>query len=175
LRFALLAAGVQPRDTVVTVPNTFIATTEAIEQAGARPDFVDVDQRTCTMDPQKLRIYLETECTHESTTGRPISKRTGRLVTAVVPVHLYGQMADMDPILELAAQYNLEVIEDACQAHGAEYFSQKEQRWRKAGSMGHAAAFSFYPGTNLGACGAAGAVDEATSGGPARPGARHGQ
>ena len=105
LRFALLAAGVQPRDTVVTVPNTFIATTEAIAQAGARPDFVDVDQRTYTMDPQKLRIYLETQCTHESTTGRPISKRTGRLVTAVVPVHLYGQMADMDPILELAAQY----------------------------------------------------------------------
>ena len=76
----------------------------------------------------------------------------------MIPVHLYGQMADMDPILELAAKYNLIVIEDACQAHGAEYFSRKQNRWCKAGSMGLAAAFSFYPGKNLGACGEAGAV-----------------
>ena len=158
LRFALIAAGVQPRDTVVTVPNTFIATTEAISQAGGRPAFVDVDERTCTMDPQKLRTYLETECTRQSTSGRTINMRTGRPVTAVVPVHLYGQVADMDPILELAAAYNLKVVEDACQAHGAEYFSRNEQRWRKAGSIGHAAAFSFYPGKNLGACGEAGAI-----------------
>jgi dTDP-4-amino-4,6-dideoxygalactose transaminase/predicted glycosyltransferase len=158
LRFALIAVGVQPRDTVVTVPNTFIATTEAISQAGAQPAFVDVDERTYTMDPRKLRTYLETDCTRQSTSGRTISKRTGRPVTALVPVHLYGQMADMDPILELAAEYNLKVVEDACQAHGAEYFSQNEQRWRKAGSLGHAAAFSFYPGKNLGACGEAGAV-----------------
>ena len=87
-----------------------------------------------------------------------VSKRTGGPVTAVIPVHLYGQMADMDPILELAARYGLVVIEDACQAHGAEYFSKREGRWRKAGSMGRAAAFSFYPGKNLGACGEAGAV-----------------
>jgi dTDP-4-amino-4,6-dideoxygalactose transaminase len=79
-------------------------------------------------------------------------------VAAVVPVHLYGQPADMDPILELAARYNLVVIEDACQAHGAEYYSARERRWRKAGSMGRAAAFSFYPGKNLGACGEGGAV-----------------
>jgi dTDP-4-amino-4,6-dideoxygalactose transaminase/predicted glycosyltransferase len=158
LRFALIAAGVNPRDTVVTVPNTFIATTEAITQAGARPAFVDVDEQTYTMDPQKLRTYLETECTRHSATGRTVSKRTGRPVTAVVPVHLYGQMADMDPIFELASRYQLKVIEDACQAHGAEYFSEKERRWRKAGSIGHAAAFSFYPGKNLGACGEAGAV-----------------
>jgi dTDP-4-amino-4,6-dideoxygalactose transaminase len=79
-------------------------------------------------------------------------------VTAVVPVHLYGQMADMDSILDLAEKYNLIVVEDACQAHGAEYFSRKENRWRKAGSMGQAAAFSFYPGKNLGACGEGGAV-----------------
>ena len=76
-------------------------------------------------------------------------------MTAIVPVHLYGQMADMDPILEMAERYGLIVIEDACQAHGAEYFSKKEKRWRKAGSMGRAAAFSFYPGKNLGACGEA--------------------
>src|SRR5204863_849413 len=74
LRFALMAAGVQPGDTVLTVPNTFIATTEAISQAGARPEFVDVDQRTCTMDPRKLQTYLETECTRQSATGRTISK-----------------------------------------------------------------------------------------------------
>jgi dTDP-4-amino-4,6-dideoxygalactose transaminase len=158
LRFALIAAGVHPGDTVVTVPNTFIATTEAISQTGARPDFVDIDRGTYTMDPEKLRAYLETECTRETPTGRVLSKRTGSAVTAVVPVHLYGQMADMDPILDLASDYNLLVIEDACQAHGAEYFSRKEHRWRRAGSMGHAAAFSFYPGKNLGACGEAGAV-----------------
>src|SRR6059036_2630209 len=158
LRLALIAAGVRPGDTVVTVPLTFIATTEAISQAGARPDFVDIDERTYTMDPEKLRAYLETECTHDQKVGRVVSKRTGGPVTAIIPVHLYGQMADMDPILELAARYDLIVIEDACQAHGAEYLSNKEDRWRKAGSMGRAAAFSFYPSKNLGACGEAGAI-----------------
>jgi dTDP-4-amino-4,6-dideoxygalactose transaminase len=158
LRFALIAAGVHPGDTVLTVPNTFIATTEAISQAGARPDFVDIDERTYTMDPHRLCAYLETECTRDTATGRAVSKRTGSVVTAVVPVHLYGHTADMDPILELASQYKLTVIEDACQAHGAEYFSRKENRWRRAGSMGRAAAFSFYPGKNLGACGEGGAV-----------------
>ena len=158
LRFALIAAGVRAADTVVTVPLTFIATTEAISQAGARADFVDIDERTYTMDPEALRTYLETGCTPDPITGRLVSHRTGGPVTAVVPVHLYGQIADMDPILELAARYDLMVIEDACQAHGAEYFSTKEGRWRKAGSMGRAAAFSFYPGKNLGACGEAGAV-----------------
>jgi len=158
LRFALIAGGIRSGDIVVTVPNTFIATTEAISQAGARPDFVDVDERTYTMDPAKLRQYLESKCTWDQTVKRAFHKETGNPVTAIVPVHLYGQMADMDPLLDLAAQYNLKVIEDACQAQGAEYFSQKENRWRKAGSMGHAAAFSFYPGKNLGACGEAGAI-----------------
>jgi len=158
LRLALVAAGVRPGDTVLTVPNTFFATTEAISQAGAQFDFVDTDTRTYTMDPAELRAHLETRCTPDPHTGRVVSKRTGSPVTAVIPVHLYGQMADMDPILELAARYDLIVIEDACQAHGAEYFSKKEGRWCKAGSMGHAAAFSFYPGKNLGACGEAGAV-----------------
>lgn len=156
LRFAFIAAGVEPGDTVVTVPNTFIATTEAISQAGAQPAFVDIDERTYNMDPQKLREYLELEC--EFIDGKLTNRKTGLRVTAVAPVHLYGQMADMDPILELARRYNLIVIEDACQAHGAEYFSRKENRWRKAGSMGIAAAFSFYPGKNLGACGEGGAV-----------------
>jgi dTDP-4-amino-4,6-dideoxygalactose transaminase len=158
LRLALIAAGVQPGDTVVTVPMTFIATTEAISQVGAWPDFVDVDERTYTMNPEKLRTYLEEDCTPDPMTGRPVSKRTGRPVTALIPVHLYGQIANMDPILELAELYNLIIVEDACQAHGAEYSSNRKGRWCKAGSMGHASAFSFYPGKNLGACGEAGAV-----------------
>jgi dTDP-4-amino-4,6-dideoxygalactose transaminase len=158
LRFALVAAGIQPGDIVLTVPNTFIATTEAISQAGARPDVVDIDRPTFTMDPEKLRQYLETWCVLDPVTGRYVHKTLARPVTAVVPVHLYGQMADMDPILELAARYRMVVIEDACQAHGAEYFSKKQNRWLKAGAMGCAAAFSFYPGKNLGACGEGGAV-----------------
>jgi dTDP-4-amino-4,6-dideoxygalactose transaminase/predicted glycosyltransferase len=158
LRFALTAAGVQPGDMVVTVPNTFIATTEAISQAGARPDFVDIDARTYNMDPAKLEDYLERQCTLDGTTGRRVNRKTGRPVTAVVPVHLYGQMAEMDRIAEIAAHYNLVLIEDACQAHGAEYFSGRENGWVRAGSVGRAAAFSFYPGKNLGACGEAGAV-----------------
>ena len=158
LRFALIAAGVRPGDTVVTVPNTFIATTEAISQAGARPDFVDVEERTLNMDVRKLQEYFETQCCLDRDTGKLLNRKTGSRVTGVVPVHLYGQMADMDPILGLAGRYNLLVIEDACQAHGAAYYSRKEHCWKKAGSMGAAAAFSFYPGKNLGACGEAGAV-----------------
>jgi dTDP-4-amino-4,6-dideoxygalactose transaminase len=157
LRFALMAAGVKPGDVVVTVPHTFIATTEAISQTGAVAEFVDIDERTYNMDPEKLRDYLETKCMVNQS-GQLVSRRSGRPVTAVVPVHLYGQMVDMDPILELAERYGLIVVEDACQAHGAEYFSQKLNAWKKAGSMGRAAAFSFYPGKNLGACGEAGAV-----------------
>jgi dTDP-4-amino-4,6-dideoxygalactose transaminase len=157
LRFALIAAGIKQGDVVITVPHTFIATTEAISQAGALPEFVDIDERTYNMDPEKLREYLETKCYVDSC-GRPISKRSSRRISAIVPVHLYGQCADMDAIQELADRYSLIVIEDACQAHGAEYFSRKLNRWMKAGSMGKAAAFSFYPGKNLGACGEAGAV-----------------
>lgn len=157
LRFALMACGIQAGDVVVTVPNTFIATTEAISQAGALPEFVDIDEQTYNMDPVKLKQYLENQCTVDAS-GKLTSRRSGRPVRAVVPVHLYGQTADMDPILDLAEQYGLIVIEDACQAHGAEYFSRKQGRWMKAGSIGRAAAFSFYPGKNLGACGEAGAV-----------------
>lgn len=158
LRFALIAAGIRAGDSVLTVPNTFIATAEAISQAGAVPEFVDVDERTYNLDPAELRHYLETQCDADRGTGRRISRRTGRPVTAVVPVHLYGQMADMDTIAEIAEEHKLIVVEDACQAHGAEYFSARENAWKKAGSIGKAAAFSFYPGKNLGACGEAGAV-----------------
>jgi dTDP-4-amino-4,6-dideoxygalactose transaminase len=157
LRFAIMSAGIQPGDVIVTVPHTFIATSEAISQAGAHPEFVDVDERTYNMSAERLREYLEKQCTKD-TTGKLISRRSGRRVGGIIPVHLYGQMADMDAILALAEQYGLVVIEDACQAHGAEYFSKQNNRWMKAGSMGRAAAFSFYPGKNLGACGEAGAV-----------------
>jgi dTDP-4-amino-4,6-dideoxygalactose transaminase len=100
---------------------------------------------------------LEKQCDKDKS-GKLISRRSGRPVTAVVPVHLYGQKADKDAIQDLAERFGLIVIEDACQAHGAEYFSRKHNRWMKAGSIGRAAAFSFYPGKNLGACGEAGAV-----------------
>jgi len=157
LRFALIAAGVKRDDVVVTVPHTFIATTEAISQVGALPEFVDVDKETLNLDPDNLRNYLEKECVKDAF-GKPISRRSGRPVTAVVPVHLYGQMVDMDKVTDLAERFGLIVVEDACQAHGAQYFSRKHNSWQTAGSIGRAAAFSFYPGKNLGACGEAGAV-----------------
>ena len=159
LRFAFMAADVKPGEIIVTVPHTFIATTEAISQVGAHIAFVDIDEQTYTMDPDKLREYLETHCEFDKAAGKLVEKASKRVVSAIVPVHLYGQTADMDPILELADKYSLVVIEDACQAHGAEYFSRKDGLWKKAGTMGRAAAFSFYPGKNLGACGEAGAVN----------------
>jgi dTDP-4-amino-4,6-dideoxygalactose transaminase len=157
LRFALIVAGVKAGDAVLTVPNTFIATAEAISQAGARPYFVDVDARTYNMDPIRLRGFLEKECSRNAR-GEIITRDGGLRIKAVIPVHLYGQMADMDAIAEIAAEFGILVIEDACQAHGAEYFSKKSKAWLKAGSVGYAAAFSFYPGKNLGACGEAGGV-----------------
>lgn len=157
LRFALMACGIRQGDVVLTVPHTFIATTEAISQAGALPEFIDIDQRTYNISVENLREYLESHCSRDIS-GNLISLRSNRPVTAIVPVHLYGQMADMDEIIALAEEYGLFVVEDACQAHGAEYFSHKLNRWMKAGSMGLAAAFSFYPGKNLGACGEGGAV-----------------
>jgi dTDP-4-amino-4,6-dideoxygalactose transaminase len=158
LRFALMAAGICRGESIITVPNTFIATTEAISQAGAQPEFVDVDERTYNIDVDGLRKYLQTRCDRDPSTGKPISRRTGRIISGIVPVHLYGQMADMDPIISLAETWNLVVVEDACQAHGSEYFSRTEKCSKKAGAIGKAAAFSFYPGKNLGACGEAGAV-----------------
>lgn len=158
VRFALMAAGIGAGDIVITVPNTFIATVEAISQAGAQPRFVDIDSRTYNMDPAKLEKFLETECKINGRTGILEHRETRQRIAAILPVHLYGQMADMDAIIEQAERFGLLVIEDACQAHGATYLSKRDGRWHKAGSMGIAAAFSFYPGKNLGACGEAGAV-----------------
>jgi dTDP-4-amino-4,6-dideoxygalactose transaminase/acetyltransferase-like isoleucine patch superfamily enzyme len=157
LRFALMSCGVKTGDVVLTVPNTFIATVEAISQAGALAEFVDVDDSTSNMSVAALETYLRVHCAHDAA-GKTISLRSGRPVTAIVPVHLYGQMADMDAILRLAGEFGLLVVEDACQAHGAEYFSIRHNRWMRAGSMGLAAAFSFYPGKNLGALGEGGAA-----------------
>jgi dTDP-4-amino-4,6-dideoxygalactose transaminase len=157
LLFALIAGGVKPGDTVLTVANTFIATVEAIAQAGALPEFIEVDEQTHNMSPVKLRDYLE-GCRLDADSGLRLGRRTGSPITAVLPVHLFGQMADMDAIAGIAQEFRLLLFEDACQAHGAEYFSKREKRWRKAGSIGRAAAFSFYPGKNLGACGEAGAA-----------------
>jgi dTDP-4-amino-4,6-dideoxygalactose transaminase len=156
VRFALMASGVGRGDAVVTVSHTFIATVEAISQAGAETEFVDIDERTYTMSPGALREYLES-CAKDQLTGQLLGKRTGKPIRAVLPVHLYGQLADMDAILSIAARHNLLVIEDACQAHGAEYHSANGG-WRRAGTFGKAAAFSFYPGKNLGSCGEGGAV-----------------
>jgi dTDP-4-amino-4,6-dideoxygalactose transaminase len=158
LRFALLAS--VPRDSIVlTVPNTFIATTEAISQAGATPYFIDVDERTYNMDPRALLKYLEDECAVDGAKdGYTVHRKSGKRVSAIVPVHLYGQPADMDALKEIADRFRVMMIEDACQAHGADYFSRKENKWRRAGSMSLAAAFSFYPGKNLGALGEGGAV-----------------
>ncbi|GAB4367469.1 MAG: DegT/DnrJ/EryC1/StrS family aminotransferase [Deltaproteobacteria bacterium] len=134
LWMALLALGVGPGDEVITVPNTFIATAEAISFCGAKPVFVDVDPVTYNMDPAKIEPA--------------VTSRT----KVIIPVHLFGQTADMDSIQEIAMKRKLFVVEDASQAHGAEY------KGRKAGSMGDAGCFSFYPGKNLGAYGEAGAV-----------------
>lgn len=158
LRLALMVSGVMPGDLVITVPNTSTATIEAISQAGAQPAFVDIDEDTSTMDHARLREYLETKCDIDSETGKLVDETSGRRVSAIVPVHLYGQPADMDPILEVAGRCNLAVVEDAHQAHGAQYFSRTENRWRKAGSMGKAAAFTFHANESLGTLGEAGVV-----------------
>src|SRR3989339_1446546 len=134
LWLSLLALGIGPGDEVITVPNTFIATAEAVTYCGATPVFVDVEEETFNMNPALLEAA--------------ITPRT----KAVIPVHLFGQTADMDPILAIAKTHALNVFEDACQAHGAEY------KGRKAGTMGVTGCFSFYPGKNLGAYGEAGAV-----------------
>lgn len=156
VRFALMASGVGAGDAVVTVSHTFIATVEAISQSGAATEFVDIDERTFCMSPAALEDYLKS-CAKDPATARPLGKRTGKPIKAVLPVHLYGQAADMDAILAIAERYNLLVIEDACQAHGSEYRSANGG-WRRAGSFGIAGAFSFYPGKNLGSCGEGGAV-----------------
>jgi len=157
LRFALMAADIGRGHIVITVANTFVATVEAILQAGARPHFVDVDPATYNMSPEALRSFIHNEC-ENGTSGTLIHRKSGEIIKAIMPVHLYGQVCDMDSISSIAQEYGLIVFEDACQAHGSEYYSSVHKKWQRAGSIGKAAAFSFYPGKNLGACGEAGAV-----------------
>lgn len=153
-----MAAEIGRGDVVITVANTFVATIEAIVQAGATAHFVDIDPMTFNMSVDALREFLQTRCERAASTGLLVHRESGQTVKAIMPVHLYGQMCDMDSMMALAEEYGLMVFEDACQAHGSEYFSAKKSIWQKAGSIGKAAAFSFYPGKNLGACGEAGAV-----------------
>jgi dTDP-4-amino-4,6-dideoxygalactose transaminase len=155
LWLGLIAAGVQPGEAVITVPNTFIATVEAITRTGGEPLFIDINLQTATMDVVALRAFLEKDCFVRED-GRTVHRTSGRVVSAILPVHLYGLPADMQPILEIADEYRLAVIEDACQAQGARYRMNGE--WKRAGNFGIAAGFSFYPGKNLGAMGDAGAV-----------------
>jgi dTDP-4-amino-4,6-dideoxygalactose transaminase len=145
LRLALIAAGVGADDDVITVPMTFIATAEAITQTGARPVFVDVDPVTGNLDANELRRYLEAK-----------KWSTGNGPRAIVPVHLYGLPAAMNEIRTIAREHGLAVVEDACQAHGAAV--RGPSRWERAGAMGDAGCFSFYPGKNLGGWGEAGAI-----------------
>jgi dTDP-4-amino-4,6-dideoxygalactose transaminase len=146
LFIALKALGIGQGDEVVTVANSFIATSEAITMTGARVVFVDINPETYNMDPNKLEEYLESRFQASKPSGLQAIPK------AIIPVHLYGQPADMDPILDLAKKYNLKIVEDAAQAHGAEY------KGCRVGSLGDMACFSFYPGKNLGAYGDAGAI-----------------
>lgn len=155
LWLTLVALGISDGDIVITVPNTFFATVEAIVRAGAHPVFVDVNLRTATLDPDELNKFLVNEC-NRNNDGQTIHIGSGRRVAAIIPVHIYGLPADMAPIIELANEYNLSIIEDACQAHGAKY--RLNNKWQHVGNFGLAAAFSFYPSKNLGAFGDGGAV-----------------
>ncbi|HZC45579.1 MAG TPA: DegT/DnrJ/EryC1/StrS family aminotransferase, partial [Candidatus Acidoferrum sp.] len=145
LRIALLALGVGPGDEVITVPMTFIATAASIVQTGARPKFVDIDPATGNMSPTALRSFLES-----------LPRNERRAVRAVVPVHLYGLPAPMVELKEIAAEFNLKIVEDSCQAHGARL--RTADGMKMAGTLADAGCFSFYPGKNLGAWGDGGAV-----------------
>jgi len=155
LWLGLLVVGVGANDAVITVPNTFIATVEAITRVRAYPIFVDIDLQTSLIDVNALKTFLEKECVRKDN-GQVFHAKTGRRVVAILPVHLYGLPVDMQALLTVAQEYGLFVIEDACQAHGARHRFNGE--WKKAGTTGVAAGFSFYPGKNLGAMGDGGAI-----------------
>src|SRR4030042_6547751 len=125
LQLALLACGIEPGDEVITTPFTFIATAEAIAKCGAKPIFVDIDPKTCNIDPQKLEELLERKFSCHSQSKSQSESESESHVTAILPVHLYGQPADMDPITELGKKYNLKIIEDCAQALGAAYTSHQ--------------------------------------------------
>lgn len=183
LLVALMALDIEQGDGVITSPFTFFSAAGVIARLGAKPIFVDIDPATYNIDPQKLRELLETGCDVEQETGSPVERRSRVRIKALIPVHLYGQCADMDPIMEIAEKAHLEIVEDAAQAIGATYDSRRlgakgersgiadqepekepdasgedPRTACKAGSMGKCGCFSFYPTKNLGGCGDAGMV-----------------
>jgi dTDP-4-amino-4,6-dideoxygalactose transaminase len=179
----LMALDIGPGDGVITSPFSFFATAGVVARLGAQPVFVDIDRSTYNMDHDKLRELLETGCRVDRETGRPVERKTGCIVRAIIPVHLYGQCADMDPIMEMARKARLDIVEDAAQAIGAIYYSKRREAKGerrgvtgqaegksdgttgdelrtacKAGSMGNLGCFSFFPTKNLGGFGDAGMV-----------------
>jgi dTDP-4-amino-4,6-dideoxygalactose transaminase len=158
LLIALMAAGIGYGHGVITTPFTFFATGGSIVRAGSRPFFVDIDPVTYNVDPVAVRAFVEAECRFESGAERLVHRESGMSIRAIVPVHLYGQCAAMDGILEIAHNYGLVVVEDGAQAIGAEYPSIHNEVPLRAGSMGHFGCFSFFPSKNLGGCGDGGMV-----------------
>jgi dTDP-4-amino-4,6-dideoxygalactose transaminase len=180
---SLMALDIGKGDGVITSPFTFFSTAGVIARLGARPIFVDIDPTTYNIDPEKLRELLETGCDVDQETGRPVERKSHVRIKAIIPVHLYGQCADMDPIMETAEKAHLDIVEDAAQAIGAIYYSrrrgitgqstgitgqegekepgangQDSRQACRAGSMGKLGCFSFYPTKNLGGFGDAGMV-----------------
>jgi dTDP-4-amino-4,6-dideoxygalactose transaminase len=152
LLISLKALGVGPGDAVITVPFTFFATAGAVVNLGARPVFVDIEEAGFEMDPDRLMSFIERDCSYNPSERKLVHKQSGAIIKAILPVHLYGQCADMDRILGIAQNYNLPVVEDACQAIGATYKN------RAAGAMGDLGCFSFFPSKNLGGAGDGGMV-----------------
>jgi len=176
LLVSLMALGIGRGDGVITSPFSFFATAGVIARLGAKPVFVDIDPGTYNIEPEKLRELLEAGCDVDQDTGKPVERKMGCVIRAVIPVHLYGQCADMDPIMEIAQKARLDIVEDAAQAIGAIYYSRRPgakgqvldnrpgtsgegpRTACKAGSMGRLGCFSFFPTKNLGGFGDAGMV-----------------
>jgi dTDP-4-amino-4,6-dideoxygalactose transaminase len=158
LLIALMAAGIGYGHGVITTPFTFFATGGSIVRAGSRPFFVDIDPGTYNLDPMEVKAFVEAECRFESGAESLVHRESGMSIRAIMPVHLYGQCADMDGILEIAHKYGLVVVEDGAQAIGAEYPSIHNEVPLRAGSMGHFGCFSFFPSKNLGGYGDGGMV-----------------
>jgi len=158
LLIALMAKNIGTGHGVITVPFTFFSTAGSVTRVGARPLFVDIDAVTYTIDPESIKTFIEAECNFDSGAGTLVHKASGTRVRAIIPVHLYGQCAEMDFIMELAKEYHLVVIEDGAQAIGAEYPAKNHGSLMRAGSMGHFGCFSFFPSKNLGGFGDGGMV-----------------
>jgi dTDP-4-amino-4,6-dideoxygalactose transaminase len=158
LLIALMVSGIGPGQGVITVPYTFFSTAGCIYRLGARPFFADIDPLTYNIDPDGIEAFIEGECNFSSGSGELLHKTNGTQIRAIIPVHLYGQCADMERIMEIAKRYNLVVIEDGAQAIGTEYPSSRGGEPMRAGSMGHFGCFSFFPSKNLGGFGDGGMV-----------------